>query len=181
MIRHDWLALRSGTTRSTRLRHPPVAIGRALFRGRSIAPAHRAPETTLTVRLWRVCAVAAVATLMPALAAAGGCTTQTTTQDITACAQTRFAQQDRALNRVYQTALAVMAPENDPVSADPSARQLLIQAQRQWVMFRDADCRAMQQIYAGGSIASAIYLQCLAERSAQRMAELDPAKWQAGK
>jgi uncharacterized protein YecT (DUF1311 family) len=56
----------------------------------------------------------------------------------------------------------------------------LVTAQRLWVQFRDAGCVAQESVYEGGTVHTAIYLQCIRDHTQQRIKDLDPLKWQGG-
>ncbi|MCZ8074048.1 MAG: lysozyme inhibitor LprI family protein, partial [Paucibacter sp.] len=70
--------------------------------------------------------------------------------------------------------------QNDPGIDGESPRAMLIKAQRRWLEFRDADCKAKYQVFAGGTIRNVVYLSCLRERTKQRIKELAPSEWQGG-
>ena len=75
------------------------------------------------------------------------------------CGDAAFKKADTELNAVYSQALK---------ASDSSNRKLLIDAQRKWVAFRDADCKAELKKWEGGSGAPAAQLYCLAELTTQR-------------
>lgn len=112
--------------------------------------------------------------------AADPCDTQSNTIEINACAKQRFDEQDKVLNATYQALIKAVPAANDPGIAGESPRELLIKAQRRWVEFRDADCKAKFQLFAGGTIRNATYLECMQERTEQRIKELAAAEWQGG-
>jgi len=108
------------------------------------------------------------------------CETEANTIEINQCAMQRFEQQDKLLNAAYQAALQVVPSANEPGTSGETPRTLLVKAQRRWVEFRDADCKAKYQVFAGGTIRNAIYLGCMRERTEQRIKELAPQEWQGG-
>lgn len=112
--------------------------------------------------------------------AANPCDTQNNTIEINACANLQFAEQDRLLNSAYQALLKTLSPNKPARSAGESPRAMLVAAQRRWAAFRDADCKARQQVYAGGSIQAAVYLGCMKQRTEQRIRELQVKEWQGG-
>lgn len=112
--------------------------------------------------------------------AANPCDTQNNTIEINACANQQFAEQDRLLNSAYQTLLKTLSPNKAAGATGDSPRAMLVAAQRRWIAFRDADCKAQQQVYAGGSIQTAVYLGCMKQRTEQRIKELQVKEWQGG-
>lgn len=118
--------------------------------------------------------------LLPAVArTAGGdpCATQANTIEINACLRQQFEAQDRLLNAAYQKLLRALGETGDGAAKGESPRDLLVAAQRRWIEFRDADCKAMRQLLAGGSGASATQLACLRDRTEQRIRQLDTKSW----
>ncbi len=101
------------------------------------------------------------------------CETQSTTLEINACAERTLKAQDRELNDVYRSLLASLAPsDKDDPTAYAEAKKKLITAQRAWISYRDNDCGAKFSLHALGTIRTAVYLGCLAERTEQRIKEL---------
>lgn len=129
---------------------------------------------------YRTVFLAAAALLSPNVWAADPCETQRNTIEINACAKQQFDEQDRLLNIAYQALLNAIPATNDPGISGESPRALLVKAQRRWVDFRDADCKAKYQVFAGGTIRNVIYLGCMRERTEQRIKELALSEWQGG-
>ena len=134
----------------------------------------------MTVRL----GLTAVLLLLVALSAEAepddSCTTQSSTIEINSCADKQYRQQDKLLNRAYEAVLRVVATKNAPGVSGDSPRQLLILSQRKWIEFRDADCKAQEKVYQDGTARTAVYLECLRDRTKQRIKELDLTEWQGG-
>lgn len=97
------------------------------------------------------------------------------TLEVNRCAKQDLDAQDRLLNETYQKVLWQL--NTDP---QQTTREKLIKAQRLWVQFRDADCKAQESVYDGGTVHIAIYLACLRDHTVQRIKDLDPVKWQGG-
>ena len=83
--------------------------------------------------------------------------------------------QDRLLNETYQKILWQLNTDTQQTT-----RENLIKAQRLWLQFRDADCVAQESLYDGGTVHTAVYLQCLRDHTTQRVKDLNPVKWQGG-
>jgi len=74
---------------------------------------------------------------------------------------------DADLNSVYQSALKRW--NEDPQRAE------LRDAQRVWIAYRDATCKAEAGIYRGGTIMPSVSLRCILRLSRQRIADLKDA------
>ncbi|OHX14745.1 hypothetical protein BI347_15470 [Chromobacterium sphagni] len=108
------------------------------------------------------------------------CQNANTTLEINDCKQQQFDAKDKQLNQIYRELLQKLQA-NESQGGNPGVKDkpstLLIQAQRKWIAFRDADCNTKYQIYLDGSIRNMVYLGCKIERTAQRIKELDPKLW----
>lgn len=106
---------------------------------------------------------------------ADACANATTTLELNACAQQTLVQRDRELNDAYRALLRTLA---DPGATDADdaaradARRLLVEAQRQWLRFRDHDCRGRVRLHDTGSMRGLVYLGCLIAHTQQRTAQL---------
>ncbi|WP_230969234.1 lysozyme inhibitor LprI family protein [Nitrogeniibacter aestuarii] len=125
---------------------------------------------------WATMALIALSTT----AWADPCVTQANTQEMNACARQQLDAADARLNEAYTALKAALPAENTPGVAGPSPRLALRDAQRAWITFRDADCAAQAQLYAGGSIVTLIHLGCLQQRTEQRTRELQRDQWLPG-
>jgi uncharacterized protein YecT (DUF1311 family) len=108
------------------------------------------------------------------------CETLSNTIEMNACAKQQFDVQDSLLNRAYSRLIAELPATNSQGVSGDSPRKLLVTAQRKWLAFRDADCSAQEKVYQNGSARTVMFLDCLRERTEQRIKELEPAKWQGG-
>src|ERR1700761_1537263 len=61
------------------------------------------------------------------------------------CFNKAYRTADRELNQFYQQIRQVLKPEE---------QQQLLEAQRLWIQFRDATCKAESDLYKGGTAAS---------------------------
>lgn len=128
------------------------------------------------IRLLWVTSVAfpAAAASTPSDARTLDCTTQRTQLEMTMCAGQDYSKADAELNTVYAEARAAMKSfdANLPPGQRGAARALL-EAQRAWIPFRDAACKAEGFLYGGGSIQPMVVAECLARLTRQRTQELD--------
>jgi uncharacterized protein YecT (DUF1311 family) len=70
---------------------------------------------------------------------------------------------DGQLNAVYK---------NLRVKLDATDGQRLVATQRLWIQYRDANCTAERDLYAGGTASSPAYLACLEAMTRARTREL---------
>ena len=82
---------------------------------------------------------------------------------ISQCFYDAFKKADGDLNRVYSEIRKVLAVEES---------EKLRATQRLWVQFRDSNCVAEKDLYAGGSAAPMAYAACMEADTRQRIAEL---------
>lgn len=76
---------------------------------------------------------------------------------------------DKELNATYQRVLAALPPDEP----DEHPRRSLIEAQRAWIKWRDAECNMVGEVYGGVRMwKSANTVSCLAEMTKARTAEL---------
>jgi uncharacterized protein YecT (DUF1311 family) len=105
--------------------------------------------------------------------AADPCKAAKTTIETNECAKRTLAARDSALNAAYQALLKTLVPADkaDPVNY-AEVKELLREGQRDWVRFKENDCRAKYALYADGTMRDAVYLACVTERTEQRTRQL---------
>jgi uncharacterized protein YecT (DUF1311 family) len=86
-----------------------------------------------------------------------------TQAQMNATANASYKKADAQLNKVYKQLMAVL---------DKNEKPLLIQAEKDWVKFRDSHCRFEASQYEGGSIQPLIYSTCLEELTKKRIVEI---------
>ncbi|AOW11033.1 hypothetical protein EM308_16920 [Flavobacterium gilvum] len=74
-----------------------------------------------------------------------------------------FIKADTELNKVYKQLMTML---------NQSEKTLLIQAEKDWVKFRDSHCKFEASQYEGGSIKPLIYSTCLEQLTRKRIAEI---------
>lgn len=79
----------------------------------------------------------------------------TTTPEVNACRKSQFDQADADLNRYYKAALNKLQKDREPKVA-----QGLVQAQRAWINYRDAECGAVFDSWSGGTIRVSMEFDC---------------------
>ncbi|MGQ7944865.1 lysozyme inhibitor LprI family protein [Flavobacterium sp. WC2509] len=86
-----------------------------------------------------------------------------TQAEMNATANANYKKADTQLNKVYKQLMAIL---------DKNEKTLLIQAEKDWVKFRDSHCKFEASQYEGGSIQPLIYSTCLEELTEKRIAEI---------
>src|SRR5438045_643608 len=90
-----------------------------------------------------------------------------TTYDTNVCLVKLEDKVDQELNKVYQSALKRW-------NKDPESEELR-DAQRAWIAYRDATCKAEAGLYRGGTIMPSVDSHCVLRVSRQRIADLKDA------
>jgi uncharacterized protein YecT (DUF1311 family) len=92
------------------------------------------------------------------------CRVPSTTADEAACFEAAYEKADSELNRYYRRVETI---ENGDHLAN------LKNAQRLWIAFRDANCKAEYDLYEGGSAGPTVRLACLEAMTRHRTEELE--------
>jgi uncharacterized protein YecT (DUF1311 family) len=104
------------------------------------------------------------------------CKTLNNTIEIDECAKIGLVKEDKKLNLAFQKLLKSFAPAGKGDDTDyEGSKKMLIEAQRNWIKFRDADCKGQLILNANGTMRGVTYLSCLTDRTEQRTKEL--TKW----
>ncbi|MGB3068677.1 MAG: lysozyme inhibitor LprI family protein [Ottowia sp.] len=99
------------------------------------------------------------------LAADDPCFEKAQTQaQLNECAFNSWKRADVELNHLYQQM-------GDRLHSDQKARQLLVDTQRKWLSFRDAECAFQTMRSAGGSIQPMLERSCLADLTRVRITD----------
>lgn len=94
------------------------------------------------------------------------CGNAVTQVEMTGCAHLAWEAADAALNEAYAEARAALRLHGEPAAG------FLRDAQRAWITFRDLACTAEVQPYAGGTIQSMLYANCLERLTLRRTEDL---------
>ncbi|MNQ64874.1 hypothetical protein D3C85_793140 [compost metagenome] len=78
-------------------------------------------------------------------------------------ANSQYKKADAELNKVYKQLMNIL---------DKNEKPLLIQAEKDWIKFRDSHCKFEASQYEGGSIKPLIYSTCLEELTRKRIAAI---------
>ena len=94
------------------------------------------------------------------------------------CAAIDFEAADAELNRLWRDVIAGAREMDRDIDREfdqaPTSEEMLRQAQRAWVTFRDAHCTYEGHEARGGSMESMIYDGCRARVTRERIAQLRP-------
>jgi|UniRef100_UPI003BABFBEE uncharacterized protein YecT (DUF1311 family) len=94
--------------------------------------------------------------------------------EMTYCAEQDWQEADKALNEAYGEAMATMRRIDADLPADQTgAADMLRDAQRAWIAYRDKACAAYGYLAHGGTMEPMLIYQCNADLTAQRTEELE--------
>lgn len=97
------------------------------------------------------------------------------------CSTQRLAHEyelvDDNLNKVYQELLKAMEKPAEEYLDYPSLKTKFIEAQRQWIRFRDSECNAWYIFNEAGTGRNVDHLECLVMRTRDRIKQLK--EWQS--
>ncbi|MFC5412149.1 lysozyme inhibitor LprI family protein [Larkinella bovis] len=91
------------------------------------------------------------------------CDNAQTQTELNLCAQMRFQKADLELNTVYRQLLTLLPKED---------KSLVMEAQRQWIAYRDTHCKVYEKMYAGGSMLTMVVATCKETTTLSRINEL---------
>lgn len=86
-----------------------------------------------------------------------------TQSEMNVTANAKYKKADAELNKVYKQLMSIL---------DQNEKPLLIQAEKDWVKYRDSHCKFEVSQYEGGSIQPLIYSTCLEELTRKRITEI---------
>lgn len=84
--------------------------------------------------------------------------------DLNICSAKEYQQADQKLNRLYQAYTAKLTT---------AERKQFTEIQKSWVNYKDKDCQYAAQGYKGGSIYPLLLNSCLAEKTKDRVEDLE--------
>ncbi len=100
------------------------------------------------------------------------CDKATTTPELNECAARQQKAVELTLNQTYQQALKSLQQPDTALDKFSATRQKLVEAQRAWVKFRDADCEAVYLQYVSGSIRNLMFTGCMQKHAERRIEDL---------
>lgn len=94
--------------------------------------------------------------------------------EVDACVQIKFETVDQLLNKTYD--IVIKELQAGPATADQvqllvnsEIRKTLVESQRQWIKFRDAQCDVESTLVGTGTSAAAVGGQCLIDLTRERI------------
>ncbi|MEN4909956.1 lysozyme inhibitor LprI family protein [Rahnella bonaserana] len=90
-------------------------------------------------------------------------------RELNDCAAQSYKNADREMNTAYKKVM-------DTLKSSPEKSKALLQAQRAWLKFRDADCAFLNSNSVGGSINAMNGALCLSELTTERTNSLNKIK-----
>jgi len=103
----------------------------------------------------------------PALAL--DCKNAMNTPEMNECAALEQKAVEAKLNQVYRRVIKSLDTNEDSAAA----KEKLVIAQRAWIKFREADCDAVYENWAGGTIRNVMYSGCMRQHAEQRIKDLE--------
>lgn len=100
------------------------------------------------------------------------CANAFTTPEINNCEKQVFEATDKKLETAYQAALKYIDNKVEDTRQRADTKQVLVEAQRLWVQFRDKDCDALYTFWRDGTIRGWMYWTCMSARTESRIKEL---------
>lgn len=149
MIAFEPLAAREPPMRRRPRRFAPVAVLVAVF----VALALRPPPAGAAG---------------PAEEKGVDCEKAVSTPEIAACAKEAYEAADKRLNDAYRAVLASIEKTDVPPEARTDWRKALVEAQRHWVAFRDAECALTGFEWYGGTGRSGAEIECARQLTEER-------------
>ena len=120
--------------------------------------------------MWNVLLLPVALAVLPAFGQEPPCAAGKTTLDAVRCEESRLKAAEIALNREYKLLVEGLGRSSEPHERE--ARNLLVKAQRNWVMFRELDCKAMFTARGGGTLAPWYQLHCMRSHAELRTKQL---------
>ena len=100
------------------------------------------------------------------------CRKAVSTPEVALCAQRDFEAADAKLNTAYRAVFASIDKSDVPADARADWRKALVEAQRRWIAFRDAECTVTGFEWYGGTGRSTAELGCQRELTDARTKQL---------
>ncbi|MDQ0324410.1 uncharacterized protein YecT (DUF1311 family) [Rhodopseudomonas julia] len=110
---------------------------------------------------------------LPGAAGAAECADPQTQAEMNACAAQTFEEADAALNEAWPKVLEYYRALDSELSDDlKGAEEALLEAQRTWIVFRDAHCASVGFAARGGTMEPLLVTSCKADLTRERTDQL---------
>lgn len=94
------------------------------------------------------------------------CNAQTQTE-MNSNASEYYKEADKKMTILYKEIMSSLPKED---------KQLLLEAQRNWVKFKESHCKTVEHGFKGGSLQPLVYYSCLLELTEERIKQLQKYK-----
>ncbi len=88
------------------------------------------------------------------------------------CLKSASDEAEVELNAAYRSLLSRLSSTTGQPGAHAAMRESLRLAQRSWVAYREADCRALYMLHEGQNAQEMNYIRCMTTRAKTRIQEL---------
>ncbi|MGI9484002.1 MAG: lysozyme inhibitor LprI family protein [Hyphomicrobiales bacterium] len=128
---------------------------------------------TVAVTIFLSIAHAMAAEEGPLCDASNRCSTASSNLEYKNCLAQLAKEQDDELNALYKKVRTILRDDYDKVpTSAPKIWPQILEAQRDWITFRDAQCSGEAAIAQGGTAAGGWFSDCVCRLTAQRNANL---------
>lgn len=101
------------------------------------------------------------------------CSKASNTIEINECASIEQKKGETRLNAVYQRVMKYLDKQIADGDLDKASKTTLIEAQRAWIKFREADCNAVYQYHIAGTIRGVMSINCMKTHTERRIKDLE--------
>ena len=103
------------------------------------------------------------------------CDKAITTPEIEQCAESQMQRTEDKLNNIYKKEMKFYQQPDDEDMKYSEMKKALLEAQRAWIKFREADCQFVDISYQGGREHNIGYINCLESHALYRIKQLQRA------
>jgi uncharacterized protein YecT (DUF1311 family) len=100
------------------------------------------------------------------------CRKPLTTPEVNACADARQKRVEATLNAAYKRVLSRFERPDTESERFSEIKTKLIDAQRAWVAFREADCNAALANFGSGTGGTVVFIDCMQRHAERRIKDL---------
>ena len=101
------------------------------------------------------------------------CSVASTTLEVNECASIGQQKMEAKLNTTYQRIMKLLDKQSADDPNAKASKTALIEAQRAWIKFREADCNAVYQYYIDGTIRTVMSISCMSKHAERRIKDLE--------
>jgi len=101
------------------------------------------------------------------------CAKAITTPEANECGRIEQKKVEEKLNQIYQRILKDLEKPDTETEKFTEMKSTLVNAQRVWVKFREADCHAVYVRNQSGTIRGIAFISCMQQRAEDRIKQLE--------